>query len=99
MYEISKETRLYITLIGVNLDVLALFFFIISLLKIYESINLSIIEISFAVIGSLMLLIGLKGFKRSSQKQIVFDGNKDLNPHSVEIKNIRDKIRVTKRSV
>ena len=69
MNKISKETRLNIALIGVNLDFLALFFFIISLLKVYEeSINLSIVEISFVVIGSLMIFIGLKGFKRSSQK-------------------------------
>ena len=69
MNKISKETRLYIALIGVNLDFLALFFFIISLLKVYEeSINLSIVEISFAVIGSLTIFIGLKGFKRSSPK-------------------------------
>ena len=70
--KISKETRLYIALIGVNLDFLALFFFIISLLKVYEeSINLSIVEISFVLIGSLMIFIGLKGFNRNNAKKSV----------------------------
>jgi hypothetical protein len=69
MSKISRETRLYLTVIGVNLDFLGLFFFIISLLKYYgESPYLPTLEISFVVIGSLMILIGLKGFNRNGQK-------------------------------
>jgi hypothetical protein len=69
MSKISRETRLYLTVIGVNLDFLGLFFFIISLLKFYgESPYLPTLEISFVVIGSLMILIGLKGFNRNGQK-------------------------------
>jgi hypothetical protein len=68
------ETRLYLALVGVNLDFLALFFFIISsLLKFYgESTSLSIVEISFVIIGSLMIFIGLKGFRRNSPKKMLF---------------------------
>jgi hypothetical protein len=70
MRKISRETRLYLTVIGVNLDFLGLFFFIISLLKIYgESPNLPIVEISFVLIGSLMIIIGLKDFKRINPKK------------------------------
>ena len=69
MSKISRETRLYLSVIGVNLDFLGLFFFIISLLKYYgESPYLPTLEISFVVIGSLMILIGLKGFNRNGQK-------------------------------
>lgn len=69
MSKINRETRLYLTVIGVNLCFLALFFFIISLLKFYgESPYFSIIEISFVLIGSVMILIGLKGFNRNRQK-------------------------------
>lgn len=64
------EIRLYLALIGVNLVLLALFFFIISsLLKFYgESTSLFLIEISFVLIGCLMIFIGLKGFKRNTPK-------------------------------
>jgi hypothetical protein len=69
MSKISRETRLYLALIGVNLDFVALFFFIISLLKLYgENSNLLIVEISFVLIGSFMIFIGLKGFKRNNPK-------------------------------
>jgi hypothetical protein len=72
MSKISRETRLYLTLIGVNLNFLGLFFFITSLLKFYgESPNLSIVEISFVVIGSLMIFIGFKGFDRNNPKKSV----------------------------
>ena len=68
MSKINWEVRLYFALIGVNLIFLGLFFFIISLLKFYgESPILPIVEISFVLIGSLMIIIGLKGFKRNSQ--------------------------------
>jgi len=71
MNKISKETRLYLTLIGVNLIFLGLFFFIINLLKFYgESPNLPIIEISFVLIGSLMIFIGLRGSNRNSPKEV-----------------------------
>ena len=64
------EIRLYLTLIGVNLVFLALFFFIISsLLKFYgESISLFLVEISFVLIGGIMIFVGLKGFKRNTPK-------------------------------
>ncbi|MGA3290786.1 MAG: hypothetical protein ABSD42_11180 [Candidatus Bathyarchaeia archaeon] len=73
MIKISRETRLYLTLIGVNLNFLGLLFFIItSLLKFYEeSPDLPIVEISFVLIGSLMIFIGLKGFNRNSPKKSV----------------------------
>ena len=71
MSKISGETRLYLTIIGVNLDFLGLFLFIISLLKFYgESPNLPIVEISLVLVGSLMILIGLTGFNRHSPKRI-----------------------------
>lgn len=70
MSKISWEVRLYLALIGVNLILLGLFFFIISLLKFYEfSPYLPLLEISFVVIGSLMIFIGLKGFKRTNPKR------------------------------
>jgi hypothetical protein len=70
MSKISKETRLYLTLIGANLNLLGLFFFIIGLIKFYgESPCLSILEISFVVIGSLMIFIGLKGYNRNNPKR------------------------------
>ena len=66
MIKISKETRLYLTLVGVNMIFLGLLFFIISLLKFYgESPYLPILEISFVLVGSLMILVGLKGFNRN----------------------------------
>ncbi len=69
MSKISMKTRLYLTLIGVNLDFLGLFFFIIGFMKIYEeSAILNSLEISFVIIGSLMILVGLKGFNRKSLK-------------------------------
>ena len=69
MTKMSMETRLYLALIGVNLDFLALFFFIISLLKFYgESPYFPMLEISFFLIGSLMIFIGLKGYKRNKEK-------------------------------
>lgn len=65
-------TRLYLTLIGVNLNFLGLFFFITSLMKFYgESPNLPLLEISFVLIGSLMIFIGLKGFNRNNPKKSV----------------------------
>jgi len=71
MTKMSRETRLYLTLIGVNLDFLALFFFIIGLLKYYgESTALPIVEISFVLIGSIMIFIGLKGYNRNNQKNV-----------------------------
>ena len=71
MSKISRETRLYLALIGVNLDFLALFFFIISLLKLYgENSNLIVVEISFVLVGSLMIFIGLKGFKGNNPKKV-----------------------------
>jgi len=72
MNKISMETRLYLALIGVNLIFLGLFFFILGLIKIYgESSILPILEISFVIIGSLMIFVGLKGFKRKSPKSEV----------------------------
>jgi len=72
MSRISRETRLYLTLIGVNLDFLGLFFFITSLLNYYgENPNLPILEISFVLVGSLMIIIGLKGYNRNISKKIV----------------------------
>jgi len=66
MNNIRIQTRLYLALIGVNLYFLALFFFIISLLKFYgESPYFLILEISFVIIGSVMIFVGLKGFKRN----------------------------------
>ena len=66
MSKISRETRLYLTIIGVNLDFLGLFFFIIGLLNFYgESPSLPIVEISLVLVGSLMILIGLTGFNRN----------------------------------
>ena len=62
MSKINREARLYLALIGVNLIFLALFFFIIGLLKYYgESPILPIIEITFIVMGSLMIIIGFSG--------------------------------------
>ncbi len=70
MTKIRMETRLYLTLIGVNLFFLALFFFIISLLKFYgESPYFQILEISFVIIGSIMIFVGLKGSKRNTEKK------------------------------
>jgi hypothetical protein len=70
MSKISRETRLYLALIGVNLDFLGLFFFIIDLLKFDGEIpNLTIIEISLELVGSLMIFIGLIGFNRNSPKK------------------------------
>ena len=64
MINISVKTRLYLALIGVNLIFLGLFFFIIGELKFYgESPVLPILEICFVIIGSLMIFVGLKGFK------------------------------------
>jgi hypothetical protein len=61
------ETRLYLALIGVNLIFLALFFFITGLLKFYgESPYLLILELSFVIIGCILIFVGLKGFKRNS---------------------------------
>jgi hypothetical protein len=81
MSKISIRTRLYLTLIGVNLDILALFFFIVNLLDSYgESLVFLIVEISFVLIGSLMIFIGLfKGLNRITQKKRQadqFEGNK-----------------------
>ncbi len=61
---------MYLALIGVNLVLLALFFFIISsLLKFYgESMSLFLVEISFVLVGGLMIFIGLKGFRRNTPK-------------------------------
>jgi hypothetical protein len=70
MNKISVEARLYLTLVGVSLNFLGLFFFIVSLLKFYgESPNFPILEISLVLIGSLMIFIGLKGFNRNSPKK------------------------------
>ena len=70
MSKINWEVRLYFALIGVNLIFLGLFFFIVSLLKFYaESPVLTIVEISFVLIGSLMILIGFKGYKRNNSKR------------------------------
>jgi hypothetical protein len=72
MSKISMGTRLYLTLIGVNLNFLGLFFFITSLMKFYgENPNLPLLEISFVLIGSLMIFIGLKGFNRNNPKKSV----------------------------
>jgi hypothetical protein len=72
MSKISMETRLYLALIGANLIILGFFFFIIGLIKIYgESPILPILEISFVVIGSIMIFVGLKGFSRKSPKSEV----------------------------
>ena len=69
MSKINSEVRLYLALIGVNLIFLGLFFFIISLLKFYgESSSLTIVEIFLVLIGSLMIIVGLKGFNRNSPK-------------------------------
>ena len=69
MTKMSTETRLYLALIGVNLDFLALFFFIISLLRFYgESPYFPILEISFFLIGALLIFIGLIGYKRNREK-------------------------------
>ena len=80
MSKISKEARLYLTLIGVNLIFLGLFFFLISLMKFYgESPNLPILEISFVLIGSFMIFSGLKGFNRNNPKKVlgrIFEGKK-----------------------
>ncbi|MGD0449694.1 MAG: hypothetical protein ABSA79_01400 [Candidatus Bathyarchaeia archaeon] len=79
MSKINREVRLHLALIGVNLIFLGLFFFIISLLKFYEESSiLPIVEISFVLIGSLMVFIGLKGFNRNSPKVLdsLFDSNK-----------------------
>jgi hypothetical protein len=72
MSKINWEVRLYLALIGVNLIFLGLFFFIISLLKFYvESPILPIVEISFVLIGSIMIIVGLKGFNRNSPKAVM----------------------------
>ena len=72
MVKISVKTRLYLVLIGVNLDFLALFLFIISLLKFYaESPFFPIWEISSLLIGSLMIFIGFKGYNRKKPKKSV----------------------------
>jgi hypothetical protein len=83
MSKISIRTRLYLTLIGVNLDILALFFFIISLLNSDgESPVFLTVEISFALIGSLMIFTGLfKGLNRNNTKKRQadqFKGNKSV---------------------
>jgi hypothetical protein len=71
MIKINNQTRLYLTVIGVNLDFLGLFFFLISVLKFYgENPNLPFVEISLVLIGSLMIFIGLKGSNRNSLKKI-----------------------------
>lgn len=71
MTKISVENRLYLTLIGANLILLALFLLIIGLLKfIPESPIQLIVEISSILIGSLMIFIGLKGMKRNSPKEM-----------------------------
>ena len=70
MNKISVEARLYLTLVGVSLNFLGLFFFIVSLLKFYgESPNFPMLEISLVLIGSLMIFIGLKGFNRNIPKK------------------------------
>ena len=72
MSKINREVRLYLALIGVNLIFLGLFFFIISLLKFYgESPILPIVEITFVLIGSIMIIVGLKGFNRNSPKAVM----------------------------
>lgn len=64
------KTRLYLALIGVNLNFLGLFFLIISSLKLYgESPDSLIAEISTVLIGSLMIFVGLKGFNRNNPKK------------------------------
>ena len=71
MSKINREVRLYLALIGVNLIFLGLFFFIISLLKFYGEIPiLPIVEISFVLIGSIMIIVGLKGFNRNIPKAV-----------------------------
>lgn len=71
MSKINREVRLYLALVGVNLIFLGLFFFIISLLKFYgESPILSIVEISFVLIGSIMIVVGLRGFNRNGPKAV-----------------------------
>lgn len=70
MSGINREVRLYLALIGVNLIFLGLFFFTISLLKFYgESPILPIVEISFVLIGSIMIFIGLKGYNRNNPER------------------------------
>jgi hypothetical protein len=72
MNKISIKNRLYLTLIGANLNFLALFFFIIGLLKLYgESPDSLIAEIFTILIGSLMIFVGLKGFNRNNPKKTV----------------------------
>ncbi len=72
MNKINMKTRLYLTLIGVNLNFLALFFFIIGLLKLYgESSDSLIAEIFTVLIGSLMIFVGLKSFNRNNPKKTV----------------------------
>ncbi|HUK85335.1 MAG TPA: hypothetical protein VLU95_05705 [Candidatus Acidoferrum sp.] len=74
MDKISREARLYLTVIGVNLDFLGLFFFIISLLNFYgESPYFPMIEISFVIIGSIMIFVGLIGFNRNNPKKVLGD--------------------------
>ena len=69
MNKISRNTRLFLTLVGVNLDFLGLFFFIISLLNFFgESSTFQIVGISFVLIGALLIFIGFKGFNRNSPK-------------------------------
>ena len=72
---------MYLTLIGVNLDILALFFFIVNLLNNYgDSLAFLTVEISFVLVGSLMIFIGLfKGLNRNNPKKRQadqFEGNK-----------------------
>lgn len=57
---------MFLTLVGVNLDFLGLFFFIISLLNFFEeNSTFQIVGIAFVLIGSLLILIGFKGFNRN----------------------------------
>ena len=72
MSNLRTETRLYLALIGVNLIFLALFFFIIGLLKFYGgSPYLLIFELSFVIIGCILIFVGLKGFKRNSPSRML----------------------------
>ena len=72
MNKIRMKTRLYLTLIGVNLNFLGLFFLIIDLLKLYGESPYSLIaEIFTILIGSLMIFVGLKGFNRNNSKKRV----------------------------
>jgi len=71
MIKISNETRLYVTIIGLNLILLNLFFLIITLLKFYEeSPTLIVLEISIIILGIVMIFVGLKGFKPNNSKMM-----------------------------